>query len=55
MHRRWRPDVGLLKGVKLTKRDPKKTKIVLSGAGAAAIATYRLLVRYGIDPKRSRQ
>jgi malate dehydrogenase (oxaloacetate-decarboxylating) len=43
---------ALINAMKLTKRNPKTIKVVISGAGAAAVATYRLLVHYGIDPQR---
>jgi len=39
---------GLITSLELTGKDPKNVKIVLYGAGAANIATARLLYKYGI-------
>lgn len=39
---------GLITSIELTGKDPKNMKIVLYGAGAANIATARLLYKYGI-------
>ncbi|BFH73132.1 NADP-dependent malic enzyme [Sulfurisphaera javensis] len=41
---------GLINALKLTGKD-KNSKIILMGAGAANIATARLLIRYGFNPK----
>lgn len=41
---------GLINAIKLTGKD-KNSKIVLMGAGAANIATARLLIKYGFNPK----
>ncbi len=39
---------ALLNALKLTKKDIKRTKVVINGAGAAAIAVYRIFVRAGV-------
>lgn len=41
---------GLINALTLTERSVKSTRVVLLGAGAANIATARLLVALGIDP-----
>jgi malate dehydrogenase (oxaloacetate-decarboxylating) len=41
---------GLINAVKVVRKDIKKIKIALIGAGAANIATVRLLLAYGIPP-----
>lgn len=38
---------GLINATKVSGKDLKKTKIVISGAGAAAIATAKLLLKFG--------
>ena len=38
---------GLINALKLTNREPKYTKLVVFGAGAANIASIRFLVKYG--------
>jgi malate dehydrogenase (oxaloacetate-decarboxylating) len=38
---------GLINALKLTNREPKDTKIVVFGAGAANIASIRFLTKYG--------
>jgi len=38
---------GLINALKVVKKDIKKIKIVISGAGAAGIAITKLLLRYG--------
>ena len=38
---------GLINALKLTNREPKDTKIVVFGAGAANIAAIRFLTKYG--------
>jgi malate dehydrogenase (oxaloacetate-decarboxylating)(NADP+) len=42
---------GFINAIELTKRDISKTKIVFSGAGAAAMAIAKLFFRMGADPK----
>ena len=39
---------AILNGLKVVGKDPKKIKLVTSGAGAAALACLRLLVKLGI-------
>ena len=39
---------GILNGLKIVGKDPKKVKLVTSGAGAAALACLGLLVKLGI-------
>ncbi|MGE0499277.1 MAG: NADP-dependent malic enzyme, partial [Ramlibacter sp.] len=39
---------AILNGLKVVKKDPKKIKLVTSGAGAAALACLGLLVKLGI-------
>ena len=39
---------GLIIALELTGRDPRNTRVVLFGAGAANIATARILYKYGI-------
>ena len=41
---------GLINAVKLVGKDMEKLKITLIGAGAANIATVRLLLAYGVPP-----
>jgi malate dehydrogenase (oxaloacetate-decarboxylating) len=43
---------ALINALKFTKRSAHAVKLIISGAGAAAIATYRLLLAYGFDAKR---
>ena len=43
---------ALLNACEITKRDPKKLRIVVSGAGAAALSTVNLITSYGI-PKEN--
>ncbi|EKE10784.1 MAG: hypothetical protein ACD_15C00202G0006 [uncultured bacterium] len=38
---------GLINSLKVVKKDIKKVKIVISGAGAAGVAITKLLIRYG--------
>lgn len=38
---------GLINASKVAKKDLKKSKIIISGAGAAALATAKLLLKYG--------
>ena len=40
---------GLINSTKLVDKDLKKSRIVLIGAGAANIALFRILEKYGID------
>ena len=40
---------ALINATKVAKKDLKKCKIVFSGAGAAAIGLFRLMIKYGID------
>ena len=40
---------GLINATKLADKDLKKSKIVMIGAGAANIALFRILEKYGID------
>ncbi len=42
---------GFINALELTGRDIKKTKIVCNGAGAAALASLKLLVNMGVSPK----
>ncbi len=42
---------GFINALELTGRDIKKTKIVCNGAGAAALASLKLLVSMGVSPK----
>jgi malate dehydrogenase (oxaloacetate-decarboxylating)(NADP+) len=42
---------ALLNGLELVKKDIKKVKIAVSGAGAAAIACLDVFVGLGVDPK----
>ena len=42
---------GLINAFKLVGKDIRKARIVLFGAGAANIALYRLLVKYGVPPE----
>jgi malate dehydrogenase (oxaloacetate-decarboxylating) len=39
---------ALINALKLTKRKPQYTRVVINGAGAAAVAIYRMLVASGI-------
>ena len=39
---------GLINSLRITQKDPQKVKIVLSGIGAAGVATARLLLAYGM-------
>ena len=39
---------GLINSLKVVKKDAKKIKVVISGAGAAGIAIAKLLFKYGI-------
>lgn len=39
---------GLMNALKVVKKDAKKIKVVISGAGAAGIAITKLLLKYGI-------
>ena len=39
---------GLINSLKVVKKDAKKIKVVISGAGAAGIAIAKLLLKYGI-------
>jgi malate dehydrogenase (oxaloacetate-decarboxylating) len=39
---------GLINALKVAKKDAKKIKVVISGAGAAGIAITKLLLKYGI-------
>lgn len=39
---------ALINAAKVTKRDPKKVRVVINGAGAAGIATAKLLRSFGI-------
>lgn len=41
---------ALINALKLTGRSPRGCRVVLLGAGAANIATYKLLEKYGFDP-----
>jgi len=41
---------GLLNALRLTGRDLKATRIAMIGAGAANVATFRLLTAYGVPP-----
>ncbi|MEE2779680.1 MAG: phosphate acyltransferase, partial [Myxococcota bacterium] len=43
---------GFLKAVEVTKRDIGDIRLVVSGAGAAAIACTRLLIELGLDPDK---
>lgn len=40
---------ALLSALKVTKREIRQTKVVINGAGAAAVAVYRMLVLAGIE------
>lgn len=40
---------GLINASKVTKRSLRKSSVVVSGAGAAGIATTRLLLRFGVE------
>lgn len=42
---------GLINALKLTKKNISEIKIVVSGVGAAGVATTKLLLEYGADPK----
>ena len=42
---------GLLNALDLTDRDPKNTKMVVNGAGAAAIACLELLISMGFEKR----
>jgi malate dehydrogenase (oxaloacetate-decarboxylating) len=42
---------GLLAALEVVGKAPEKVRIVLFGVGAANVATYRLLVTYGVDPQ----
>ena len=42
---------GFLNALEITGRDIKKTKVVFSGAGAAAISCARLFLDIGVQPK----
>lgn len=39
---------ALLNACKLTKKDPKKLKVVISGAGAAGSSIVRMIYKYGV-------
>jgi len=39
---------GLINALKVAKKDAKKIKVVISGAGAAGIAITKLLLKYGV-------
>ncbi len=41
---------ALINALKLTGRSPRSCRVTLLGAGAANIASYKLLERYGFDP-----
>jgi len=43
---------ALINALKVVKKDKKKIKIVINGAGAAAIAIANLLMEYGVDGKK---
>ncbi|RME17555.1 MAG: NADP-dependent malic enzyme, partial [Bdellovibrio sp.] len=42
---------ALLNACKVTQKDIKKIKVVFNGAGAAALACARLMIRQGVNPK----
>jgi malate dehydrogenase (oxaloacetate-decarboxylating) len=42
---------GLLAALEVVGKTPDTVRIVLFGVGAANVATYRLLVAYGVDPQ----
>jgi malic enzyme len=42
---------GFINALKLTGRTVEDTKVVINGAGAAAIATTRMLHKYGVPKK----
>jgi malate dehydrogenase (oxaloacetate-decarboxylating) len=42
---------GLLAALEVAGKSPDTVRIVLFGIGAANVATYRLLVTYGVDPQ----
>jgi malate dehydrogenase (oxaloacetate-decarboxylating) len=42
---------ALTNALRVVKKDAEKIKLVVSGAGAAAIATTNLLLQYGVSPK----
>jgi malate dehydrogenase (oxaloacetate-decarboxylating) len=42
---------ALINALKVVKKDVGKIKLVINGAGAAAIATTNLLLQYGVSPK----
>jgi malate dehydrogenase (oxaloacetate-decarboxylating) len=41
---------GLINALKIVGKDPKKVRVGMIGAGAAAIACLRVMVAYGFDP-----
>jgi len=41
---------ALINALKLTGRSPRESRVILLGAGAANIATFILLEKYGFDP-----
>ena len=43
---------GFINAIHLTKRDVKRTKVVLNGAGAAGTATVKLMHTFGV-PKEN--
>jgi malate dehydrogenase (oxaloacetate-decarboxylating) len=42
---------GLLNALRVTGRDLKTARIAMIGIGAANVATYRLLLAFGVDPR----
>ncbi len=43
---------GLINSLKLVKKDLKNIKIVINGAGAAALAIAKLLIKAGVNPNK---
>jgi len=43
---------GIINSLKLATKNISEVKIVVSGAGAAAIATVKILINYGASPKK---
>ncbi len=43
---------GLINAFKIVKKDMKKARIVQVGSGAANVATARILLAYGVDPRK---
>lgn len=41
---------GLINALKITKRDFKNVRVVVSGVGAAGVAVIKLLIKYGLNP-----